>query len=97
MREFIAFLGSVLLFVALLVGGIVWTVNSLSLPASLAKIEQLRSDAAATDPIRAEDVIGQVTQWNQTIVSNQTFNHTWYFGWAIPDEWDRVQLIAVPR
>jgi hypothetical protein len=81
----------------LLVGVVFWITNHASLPSDLSQIEQIRADAAVTDPQRAEDVIGQVTVWNQTIASNQSLNRTWYAGWVIPDEWDRVELIAVPR
>ena len=70
---------------------------AVALPGDLSKIEQLRADSAVVDPTQAEDVIGQVTVWNQTIRENQTLNATWWAGWAIPDEWDAVALIPVPR
>jgi hypothetical protein len=69
----------------------------MSLPSQLAQIEQLRKDSSNVDPAQAEDVIGQVTQWNQRIASNQAFNKTWWAGWAIPDAWDDIEPISVPQ
>lgn len=76
--------------------GIIGCSNYSTMPNNLAKIEQLRSDAAVVDPNQAEDVIGQVTEWNQVIRSNQVWNDS-FWGFLIPDEWDSIELIQVPR
>jgi len=76
--------------------GIVLGINHSSLPGAVAEIEQLRHDAANVSPATAEDVIGQVTAWNQKIVSYQRYNQIWWSGWAIPDGWDDIKTIPVP-
>lgn len=83
-------------FIALF-GGTLFVMNNLGLQGDLAKIEQLRVDSAHVDPAQAEDVIGQVVEWNLKITTAQTYNHIWWAGWTIPDEWDNVQLIPVPH
>jgi hypothetical protein len=89
----IAIVFGIALFIAL----IVMAVNYTSMPGYMAEIEQLRADAAVVDPQQAEDVIGQVTQWNQTIESSKTYNAQWWSGWTLPDEWDSIELIPVPQ
>ena len=79
----------------LITGAVMAIGRQAEMPASLAKIEQLRSDAAHVDPTQAEDVIGQVTVWNQTIRENQALNATWWAGWLIPR--DVVGRMADPR
>ena len=63
----------------------------------LTEIETLRVDAAVVDPAQAEDVIGQVTQWNQTIASTQYANTIPVWGFFISDRWEDVEPIAVPQ
>ncbi len=86
----------VLAFVAFM-ASLMWIIIMLQTPADLARVEQLRHDSAQVDPQQAEDVIGQVTETNQKIISTQTFNRQWWAGWVIPDEWQSVELIEVPR
>ena len=104
MKEFVG--GAVALIViviiiglslALFMGVLLWFMNLVSLPGQLAEIESLRRDAALVDEARAEDVIGQVTHWNQTISNFQAYDRTWWMGWTVPDEWQAVELIAIPE
>ncbi len=60
-------------------------------------IEQLRSDIANIDGPASEDVVGQATAWNQTIRSMQAYNDRWWGDPFIPDEWDRVSVLSIPR
>ena|GEM_PF-6766617 len=60
-------------------------------------IEQLRSDIAGISGKASEDVIGQATAWNQTIRSMQAYNDRWWGNPFIPDEWDEVELLPIPR
>lgn len=99
----LAFLG-ILLIIAIIVllclgfvGGILWIDNHTSFPAQSAEIEQLRSDVSKVAASDSEDVVGQVTEWNQYIKSKQTLNNIWYAGWTIPDEWENIQLIPIPE
>lgn len=81
-----------LLGIALLVVGI----NHLTTPGQIAAIEQLRKDVRRVDIAESEDVIGQVTQWNQKIASYQLYNQMWLTAWTVPDQWDSVQSIEIP-
>lgn len=69
--------------------------NELSLPANIARIEQLRTDAARTALGANEDVIGQVTAWNQKIRANQRYRTLWYGRLAVPAGWEQVKVIEV--
>ena len=60
-------------------------------------IEQLRSDIADIDGPASEDVVGQATVWNQKIRSMQAYNDRWWGDPFIPDEWDRVSVLPIPR
>ena len=85
---------------ALLVATIVFVtpvVNHCSTPGYIAAIEQLRIDAGKVDVRSNEDVLGQVTDWNQQIVSWQRYNKLWWAAWAVPDAWDDVELIEIPE
>jgi hypothetical protein len=95
-KEMVAVVGICLIIVGLIFFGSVWIMNEVSFPASQTKIEQLRIDSAKVDPLQAEDVIGQVTEWNQIIKSNQAYNRNWFTGLVTPDGWDSIQLIPVP-
>jgi hypothetical protein len=64
---------------------------------SIAKIEQLKEDLQNVNAIESEDVIGQVTEWNQEIRSNQRYNQIPIAGLYIPDYWDDVELIPLPE
>lgn len=66
------------------------------LPGELAQIEQLRRDVQHVNIQQSEDVIGQVTKWNQVIMSNKQYNKIWWADLTIPDEWDNVELIEIP-
>ena len=76
--------------------GIMFIGERLSLPGSLARIEQLRTDVRGIGAAESEDVIGQVTKWNQTIASNKRYNATWWAAPIVPNEWDSVQPIGLP-
>lgn len=81
----------------LLFAAVAFLIEQTSLPGDLAQIEQLRADSKDLDPTQAEDVIGQITMWNQSIRQKQTLNDQWWAAIIIPDEWDDVKLIPVPR
>lgn len=83
--------------VVVLFCGIFFVTNRLTFPAEVAQIEQLRQDAAQVSAATAEDVIGQVTATNQNIVSYQAYNSMWWSGWLVPDGWDQIRRIPVPR
>ena len=101
MRDFLEMVatpfGGILLFFVLLVAALMWVGNHAAVAGHLADIEQLRHDAALVDPAQAEDVIGQVTETNRWLAETKVGNHQWWIGWAIPDEWDAVELIEVPH
>lgn len=71
-------------------------VAQMTFPGDLAQIEQLRRDVQRVNVAQSEDVIGQVTKWNQVIMSNKQYNKIWWADLTIPDEWDNVELIEIP-
>ena len=70
--------------------------NRLTFPGELSEIEQLRKDAGKVSAASSEDVVGQVTAWNQKIASYQAYNRMWWSDVIIPDGWDQVRPIEVP-
>lgn len=92
-----AFLLTIVLGILLLIAVLVAVVNRAKVPGELAQIEQLRQDVQRVDANKAEDVVGQVTQWNQRIASSKAYNQLWYSSWAVPDAWDTVEPIEIPR
>jgi hypothetical protein len=97
MRDAAGFFIAVTLLVVVPVAAIMWIAQMAMVPGQFAEIEQLRRDAAVVDPAQAEDVIGQVTEWNRVIASNQAYNDVFLISIFIPDEWDTVELIEVPQ
>jgi len=89
--------------VLVIVGLVVVTVGSMrlaneaSFPASIAKIEQLRSDAAKVNIASNEDVVGQITQHNQAIREAQAYRTLWYGRLFTPDRWEGVKTIEIPQ
>lgn len=69
--------------------------NKTKVQGGIAEIEQLRRDVRRVEAAKSEDVMGQVTKWNQRIVSNQRYNRLWYSALLIPNEWDSVTVIEV--
>ena len=63
----------------------------------IAKIEQLRNDADFINSQNSEDVIGQITQTNQRIVSIKKYNEYLIFDLIIPDSWNQVKIIEIPQ
>ena len=87
--------GLVLVILLFLYAGVA-VIQRLAFPGTLAAIEQLRGDALTVDSSEAEDVIGQVTEFNQNIAAQKAFNRTWWAGPLTPDGWDEVKPIPVP-
>jgi hypothetical protein len=85
--------GIVLLVLYILFG----VVLHIKAPGEIARIEQLRRDVQKVSAAESEDVIGQVTQWNQNIVQYQVYNRVWVISWLVPDQWDAVALIEIPE
>lgn len=75
---------------------IICGITRMVLPGEVAQIEQLKKDSAQVSVQESEDVVGQITQWNQLIIRNQTYNKIWWADWYIPDEWENVELIKIP-
>ncbi len=60
-------------------------------------IEQLRSDMNRIESPISEDVIGQATKWNQKIRIMQAYNKRWWGDPFIPDSWNSVPLLPIPK
>ena len=91
----VTFFSGVILAVFLFGYSFIAVAEQLRLPGSLAEIEQLRRDSQTVGALQSEDVLGQVTQWNQKIASYQAYNRTWYANLLVPDAWDDVQPITM--
>lgn len=60
-------------------------------------IEQLREDIKNVSVNESEDVMGQVTEYNQYIKKSQYYNSIPIVELYIPDFWDEVKLIKIPK
>jgi hypothetical protein len=94
--EFFVPMGIATLVIAVFIAGVVFIGNHAAFITGEASIEQLRSDVARVGVAASEDVVGQVTQWNQKIVSAQRWNRVPVLGLLVPDGWDRIKPIELP-
>ena len=62
---------------------------------NLARVEQLRIDAAQANVLNSEAIMGQVTEWNQWIKSRQAYNKIPILCLTVPNGWDDIELIDV--
>lgn len=60
-------------------------------------IKQLRADMQHVSVQRSEDVVGQATDWNQRIRSNQRWNRVPIVCVLIPNGWDNIEPIPMPK
>ena len=95
---------SVILAIVIFLGGamviaglMIFIGNHAMMPGNVSEIEQLRHDAQNVNVIQSEDVIGQVVEINRKIAREQRMNRTWWAGWAIPNQWEEIELIALPE
>jgi len=61
------------------------------------QIEQLRNDLTGVGNVRSISLIGQATEWNQRIRRMQAYNATWWGSPFIPDQWNDMELLSIPR
>lgn len=87
-----AILIALLIFI-LIVVGFIRTVSEFVTIGELAMIEQLRFDVQHVDPNASEDVMGQITKWNQHIMAYKRYRMYWFFRIFIPEEWEKVDVI----
>jgi hypothetical protein len=90
-------MGLLLLLMGCGVAGLVALINRIGFPAELARIEQVRADVQKVDAAKAEDVIGQAVDINQTIAAMQQYNRMPWSDWAIPDGWNDIKLIEIEK
>jgi hypothetical protein len=77
--------------------GMMKVTNTIEFRSAEAAIEALRIDLKVLDLSAGEDVIGQATTWNQKIRRWQRQNQMIVLGWTIPDGWDDIDLLPIPR
>lgn len=94
--EDIVFVGSVVLMLVLMCIGLIRGIQELSVPGELAMIEQLREDMGKVVIGANEDVIGQVTVWNQEIMAAKRYRMVWWGRLTVPEEWESVNIIKIP-
>lgn len=96
--SFPRFAAFVCLVVATMVALLVLGITHMTFPGERASIESLRSDLLKVGgQAVGEDVLGQATQWNQIIRERQAYNRTWWAGWAIPDGWNEIKPLPMPK
>ena len=81
----------------LFIGTTIKTTLELSYPGEICRIEQLREDMKKVDVISNEDILGQVTVYNQKIKTRQIYNSLWWSGFFIPDGWDEIEIIELKK
>ncbi|MBN1910015.1 MAG: hypothetical protein JW818_09770 [Pirellulales bacterium] len=69
----------------------------IALVGAVPAIEQLRADINDISGVSSEDAIGQATQWNQRIRTLQAYNAQWWGNPFIPDAWNDIELIPIPK
>lgn len=72
-------------------------INKLTVPANIIKIEQLRSDIQKPSHGDLESIISIAIKTNMKIKEIKYYNTQWWSCLVIPNEWDNVQLIEIPR
>lgn len=92
MGPFVGIITSALLFIGMLVGA----THHAQAPGEFAEIEQLRKDVERVNIVASQEVVGQVTRWNQRIARMKAYNKTWWGDIFIPDSWNEVSTIPVP-
>ncbi len=90
-------LGVLLFGICLVLSVFVIIGAKLTVGSDIARVEQLRRDASKATTGNNEDILGQVTQWNQTIQSYHWYNKRWWADLYVPDEWDDVKVIEIPQ
>ena len=65
-------------------------------PLEVARIEQLRIDAAHVNCLLAQQVVNEVVQRNQEITRKHTEVELWYTKLFVAGRWRTVHLITVP-
>ena len=70
-------------------------INHLAFYGHSARIEQLRKDMKNVSIQASEDVMGQVTKWNQDIANMKVYNKFWWADLFIPDAWNDVEFINI--
>ena len=94
-KEDVVFICGLVLALVLSLIGLVRGIQELSVRGELAMIEQLRKDVGQVAHGANEDVIGQVTQWNQEIMRAKRYRMVWWGRMLTPEEWDGVDVIEI--
>jgi len=71
------------------------TMSHISAIGHIAAIEQLREDSTKVDFLSNEDVMGQITKYNQEIAKAKRYNKIPFLCLYIPNKWDDVETINV--
>ena len=81
--------------IAALIMGSVRIVDGYAAVQAEAAVEQLGSDVWGVDVLSNEDVMGQITEWNQTIRSKQRLKDTFWGGIVTSSRWRMIELIEI--
>lgn len=77
--------------------GLLYVVGRAEFAGDISEIEQVRSDIEGTCVGENEDVIGQAVKLNRCIASQKTYNQIWWSDFLVPDGWNDVKPIRIPK
>ncbi len=69
--------------------------NRVGLLGEIAQITQLKNDIKKASILSNEDIMGQVTVWNQKIAFYKAYNNIWWADILISDKWNSIEYIPV--
>jgi len=96
MDELVVGVVIVVILIFVLFGGIACVDQRMRYWSAKPEIEQLRKDIQNVSVQESEDVIGQVTQWNQIVAKKKAWNDIPFLNLWIPDGWDKIKFIEIP-
>jgi hypothetical protein len=97
MKEILTAISIIGFGVSIFVVAIVAAVKQAEYMSAVPMIERLRVDSLGIAPAASEDVLGQITAWNQTIATMQRWNRVPALCLFVPNGWDAVEYIPVPK
>jgi hypothetical protein len=88
---------SIVLVLLWIITGVVAGINRLGFEAEQLAAREIRTSVERLGCTASEDVIGSAVQWNRTVATTKAWNRRWIADPLIPDGWDTVSVVNVPR
>jgi hypothetical protein len=90
-------ISAIVLLLLWLITGVVAGINRLGFEAEQLAAHEIRTSVERLGCTASEDVIGSAVQWNRTVATTKFWNRRWIADPLIPDGWDTVSVVNVPR